>query len=103
MCVSVLSLIDGSIVLWCCELRICVEKMAPKKKSKDVSSSSSAPFDHKRFWDAQAAENYIIMIDRSMQRERRSGAAHHLLQNASERGWREFVETTSDAVISLVR
>lgn len=71
-----------------------LKKMAPKKKSKDVaSSSSSTPFDRKRFWDAQATENYIAMIDRTIHRESDwevSSPAHHLLQYERERGWREF-------------
>lgn len=62
--------------------------MTPKKRSKDVaSSSSSAPFDMRKFWDAQAAENYTVMMDRPNR----------------ERGWSLFIKTSSDAVCPLVR
>lgn len=81
--------------------------MAPKKRPKDVaSSSSSAPFDQRKFWDAQATENYMAMIDRPIHREREwdvSSYGNHLVQNACEQGWRLFVKTPSDAVIPLIR
>lgn len=81
--------------------------MAPKKRSKDfASSSSSAPFDWRKFWDAQAVENYMAMINRPIYREMGwdvSSSANHLVQDALEGGWSLFVKTPSDAVSSLVR
>lgn len=83
--------------------------MAPKRKGKGAegaSSSSAAMVNDSRFINEAAAQYYEMLLNKSMPRERGFELEHAkrpLIVQFKNQHWAHFIQTPSDAVISVVR